>query len=160
MKRYIGTKQINAKPMTRQEYNDFRGWEIPTDENGDDEGYLVEYLDGGKPNTTEYAGYVSWSPKDVFEGAYQASGEMSFGHAVELLKNGQCVARNGWNGKGMLLFLVSGSVVSEAITKHYGDPDVEIIPVQNAIYMRTAQGTLVPWLCSQSDALAEDWVVI
>lgn len=48
---FIGTKLINAIPMTRKRYNDFRGWELPADENGEDEGYLVEYLDGGKPNT-------------------------------------------------------------------------------------------------------------
>lgn len=74
MKSYIGTKQINAKPMNRQEYNDFRGWTLPADENGADEGYLVEYVGPGqKPNTPEYAGYVSWSPKDVFEEAYKPS---------------------------------------------------------------------------------------
>ncbi|RHJ76384.1 hypothetical protein [Parabacteroides sp. AM08-6] len=71
-KKYIGTKEINAIPMNRQEYNDFRGWELPADENGSDEGYLVEYVDGGKANTPQYAGYVSWSPKDVFERAYKS----------------------------------------------------------------------------------------
>ena len=34
MNKYIGVKEINAKPMNRQEYNDFRGWELPEDENG------------------------------------------------------------------------------------------------------------------------------
>lgn len=71
MKTYTGTKIVNAKPMTRGEYNIFRGWELPADENGSDEGYLVEYTDGGKANTTAYTGYVSWSPKDVFERAYR-----------------------------------------------------------------------------------------
>ncbi|MBG2633258.1 DUF2829 domain-containing protein, partial [Klebsiella michiganensis] len=51
MTKHIGVKLINAFPMTRQAYNDFRGWQLPADENGADEGYLVEYLDGGKPNT-------------------------------------------------------------------------------------------------------------
>ena len=37
MKQHIGVKLINAKPMTRQEYNDFRGWPLPADENGADE---------------------------------------------------------------------------------------------------------------------------
>ena len=74
MKKYIGTKEINALPMSRQEYNDFRGWKLPDDENGTDEGYLVEYLDGGKGNTPQYNGYVSWSPKDVFERAYKPIG--------------------------------------------------------------------------------------
>ena len=70
MKQYTGTKVINAEPMTRGEYNRFRGWELPANEDGSDEGYLVEYTDGGKANTAAYAGYVSWSPKDVFERAY------------------------------------------------------------------------------------------
>ena len=50
MKRYIGTKIIEAQPMNRAEYNVYRNWELPANENGEDEGYLVEYLDGGKPN--------------------------------------------------------------------------------------------------------------
>lgn len=72
MKKYIGTKEINALPMTRQEYNDFRGCKLPDDEDGSDEGYLVEYVDGGKANTPQYVGYVSWSPKNVFERAYKS----------------------------------------------------------------------------------------
>lgn len=71
MKTYIGTKIINARPMSRANYNTFRGWELPADENGNDEGYLVEYTDGGKPNTLTYKGYVSWSPKDIFERSYK-----------------------------------------------------------------------------------------
>ena len=42
MKTYIGTKLIRALPMTRAAYNEFRGWQLPADENGDDAGYLVE----------------------------------------------------------------------------------------------------------------------
>lgn len=71
MKHYVGTKRIRAMPMTRKAYNDLRGWEVPADENGADDGFLVEYIDGGKPNVAGYAGYVSWSPKDVFERAYR-----------------------------------------------------------------------------------------
>ena len=61
MKKYIGTKMIQAKPMNRGEYNKYRGWEIPSNENPTDEGYLVKYEDG----------YESWSPKGVFEKAYR-----------------------------------------------------------------------------------------
>lgn len=60
MKKYIGTKLIEAEPMTRGEYNEYRGWTIPADENPADEGYLVRYSDS----------YVSWSPKEVFDKAY------------------------------------------------------------------------------------------
>ena len=77
MKIYIGTKILNAKPMTRAAYNSFRGWPLPADENGADEGYLVEYADGGAPNTVQYAGYVSWSPKTQFEQAYLPIGDVS-----------------------------------------------------------------------------------
>ena len=58
--------------MTRLEYNSFRGWFLPEDEVGSDKGYLVEYLDGkSKANTTTYKGYVSWSPKEVFDNSYR-----------------------------------------------------------------------------------------
>lgn len=70
--RYRGTKEVFAKPMTRLAYNIHRGWELPEDENGDDEGFLVEYVDGGQGNHPDHAGYISWSPKDVFERAYRA----------------------------------------------------------------------------------------
>jgi len=146
MEAYIGTKLINAKAMNRLEYNKFRGWELPKDENGTDEGYLVEYTDGGEVNTSEYEGYVSWSPKNVFEKAYKASGELSFGAAIELLKQGRKVARKGWND--MFLFLDTSS------TFNVNNPP------QPCIIMKTADGRVVPWLASQSDMLDTGWVII
>lgn len=71
MNKYLGVKLIEAKPMNRSDYNDYRGWELPEDENGEDEGYLVEYTDGGKSNHPKHKGYISWSPKDVFDKAYR-----------------------------------------------------------------------------------------
>ena len=69
MKTYIGTKTVQARPMTLGEYTDYRGWDMPA--NKDDAGYLVEYLDGGKANDSRHAGYISWSPSEVFERAYR-----------------------------------------------------------------------------------------
>lgn len=70
---YIGTKVINAKPMNRLEYNLLRGWQLPTNENGFDDGYLVEYTDRieNPPHVPGFKGYISWSPKEVFERAYR-----------------------------------------------------------------------------------------
>lgn len=68
---YEGTKRVHAQPMTRGAYNAYRGWEVPADENPADEGYLVEYVDGGRGNDSRHAGYISWSPKDVFERSYK-----------------------------------------------------------------------------------------
>lgn len=72
---YIGCKQISAEPMTRAEYNAYRDWELPANENGDDPGYLVEYLNSPNQNHKKHKGYISWSPEDVFESAYFLQGE-------------------------------------------------------------------------------------
>ena len=169
MQRYIGTKLINAKPMTRAEYNAFRGWTVPADENPEDAGYLVEYLDGGKGNTDHYAGYVSWSPSEVFNRAYRITIGMTFGQAIEALKAGQKVARAGWNGKGMWLVLVSP--IAPDHTHHLGTKNPsgfyafingsnEPIATLPFIAMKTATNELVPWLASQTDMLSEDWAII
>ena len=158
MKQYIGTKLVNMQPMTRKEYNDFRGWTLPADENGADEGYLVEYLDGGKPNTPHYAGYVSWSPKAQADAAYRETEGMSFGLAVEALKKGKRVARTGWNGKGMWLALVLGYDYNP----DSGRGAVHALGCEKLpwIGMKTADHKFVPWLASQTDVLADDWAVV
>lgn len=94
---------------------------------------------------------------------------LTFGDALALLKQGKRVARSGWNGKGMWLLLVKGECVTEPINDCYGDPTRyecgndgyekgQSIPVLDAIYMKTADNKLVPWLASQTDMLVEDWV--
>lgn len=158
MKRYIGTKLINAKPMTRQAYNDFRGWTLPADENGADEGYLVEYVDGGKGNTDHYAGYVSWSPAEVFDRAYRPIDGMTFGQAIEAMKREHYVARAGWNGKGLRLALVGKGGCLE-----HGFSEVSTLPYIVIIYpndAKTTPGAIVPWLASQTDMLSEDWEIV
>lgn len=67
---YESHKKVLKFPMTLLEYNVYRGWELPEDANGADEGYLVEYLDGGEPNVEGHVGYVSWSPKEQFDNGY------------------------------------------------------------------------------------------
>ncbi len=161
MKTYIGTKLIHALPMTRQAYNDYRGWELPANEDGADEGYLVEYVDGGRANDSRHFGYISWSPKDVFERAYRPVENMSFGLAIEALKAGKKVARAGWNGKGMFLFLVPGSTFKVNRPPLMGIyPEGTEINYCPHIDMKTADGKVVPWLASQTDVLAEDWAVV
>lgn len=169
MIQHIGVKLINAMSMTREEYNEFRGWSVPADENPGDPGYLVEYIDGGQANTEQFAGYVSWSPKDVFERAYRPINGMTFGLAIESLKMGKKVARSGWNGKGMWLSL-SGGMVGRIVpaenfwsqSNHdYAESQGGSAHVLPCITMKTATGEiLMGWLASQTDMLAEDWVII
>jgi len=148
---YIGTKLINAKPMNRLDYNVFRGWDLPSDENGTDEGYLIEYVDSTTSNTETYEGYVSWTPKVEFEDAYMSVDGMSFGLATSAAERGFRVARASWNGKGMYIYYVPATVIN-----HYGMP----LKVQAYFMMKTAQDTLVPWFASQSDMLDTDWSII
>lgn len=71
---YQGTKQLKVNAMTKAAYCALRGWTVPADEDPAELGYCVEYQDGGKPNVDGFAGYVSWSPADVFEKAYRLCG--------------------------------------------------------------------------------------
>lgn len=71
---------------------------------------------------------------------------MDIGQAIEAMRAGQRVARRGWNGKGMWLALQIPDEGSK-MTLPY-------------VYMSTAQGDLVPWLCSQTDLLATDWETV
>jgi hypothetical protein len=70
MELYLCHKEVLARPMTRGEYNTYRGWTLPADELATDEGYLVEYTDGGQKNHPDHDGYISWSPKVVFDKGY------------------------------------------------------------------------------------------
>lgn len=60
MRTYVGIEEVNAEPMTRGEYNTYRGWTIPQDENPFDDGYIVE----------RHNGHINWIPKDIFEDIY------------------------------------------------------------------------------------------
>ena len=81
-----------------------------------------------------------------------------FSTALRLLKEGKRVARTGWNGKGMFLFLVPGSrfKVNRAPLLGIYEEGTEI-DYHSHIDMKTAQGYVVPWLASQADLLDEDW---
>ncbi len=159
MTQHIGVKLINAFPMTRQAYNDFRGWQLPADENGADEGYLVEYLDGGKPNTDRFDGYVSWSPKEVFEKAYRPVSGLSFGLAIEALKQGKSLLRAGWNGKEQFVYLVKGEKLASALGYDFGEYVGE--PTFNDMFvLRNSQNELCAWVPSTGDLMAEDWQIV
>ena len=116
--------------------------------------YLVRYDDG----------YESKSPVDPFEDGYhpiKRDNQMDFGQALEMLTAKKRVARAGWNGKDMFIFLVPGStfeVNRPPLLGIYAEGTV--IDYLPHIDMRTAQGYIVPWLASQSDLLARDWVLV
>lgn len=149
MQQYIGTKRVLGLPMTRLAYNEYHGWALPADEDGSDAGYLVEYVDGGKPNHPAHAGYISWSPKEQFDNAYRNIHALTFSEALEALKLGQRLTRLGWNGAGMWVeYLPARGVDLAHLRLSY--------PVNSRAY---PDGARVSWVPSQTDMLAEDWTL-
>ena len=54
--------------------------------------------------------------------------------------------REGWNGKNQYIMIQNPTQLSK-MTRPY-------------IYIKTVQNDLVPWLASQTDILADDWVIV
>lgn len=234
MKKYIGTKQIEAEPMTRGD-----AWgkhllrEKPSTENFDDEGYHVRYEDR----------YESWSPKNTFEKAYKIADtfldhlhiemrdlyekmdklspfiesgkideivtdkyqnhllrlqhrimsryinvlecrigrldgspeaplhQMSFGDAIEILKQGGAIRRSGWNGKGLMVFKqVPARITEDVIPKMQSLPQSakDLILKGKGFIDYTSQcliynentGRADSWVPSISDVFADDWEIV
>ncbi len=83
---------------------------------------------------------------------------MNFSEALNALKNGHAVGREGWNGKGMFLYLVPAGAYparTGAAKAFWGDD--ALVPYGAYIAMKTAQDNVVPWLASQTDILTDDW---
>lgn len=88
---------------------------------------------------------------------------MNFGQAIEEMKKGNRVARSGWNGKDMFIFIQEGSIISKenARNKVLQGLNRDKITINAHIDMKAADGTIVVgWLASQSDMLSEDWFVV
>jgi hypothetical protein len=154
MKQYIGSKIVNAVPEYRCHRPGYLfqyvsvGDIVPAGWDAED-GYRIEYEDG----------YRSWCPKEVFEAAYRETTGMSFGLAIEAVKKGLRIARAGWNGKDMYVFLSDGVEFSTmADMSEFANEEVY---VSDLLVLRTAQKTLQPgWLATQSDILADDWYIL
>ena len=132
MEQYIGTKIIQAEPQSRD----------------GKEGYRVLYPDG----------YVSWSPKAVFEEAYRLTDGMSFGLAIEAAKKGKKIARAGWNGKNQHVELASAISYTSPLGEVV-NADHDAIGNQALAFVGTS-GVQMGWLASQPSMLADDWMVV
>ena len=168
--KFIKTELVRATPMTRGDYNKHRGWIIPADENPNDEGYLVVGSEG----------YQSWSPKDRFEVFSRSINDMSFGMAIEAMKLGKKVARRGWNGKGMFLWLKPATTIKaewckdemlKGLVEANGGEILGLGTIcmythdssERKLYSNEPPGRkaiLTGWIPSQSDMLYDDWVIV
>lgn len=160
--KYIRTNIVDAEPMKFGEFKDKHpksgGANVERDAN--DDGYVITYRKG-EPNE-----YVSWCPKAEFDAVSKPMANMTFGQAIEAMKVGKKVARAGWNGKGMYVWIMPGSTVKDC--KTITDPHLKAIDEAEgeirflgSVRMRTATGdVLAGWLASQTDMLSEDWVIV
>lgn len=149
MKQYIGTKLIEAEPAYRVDGKTVQPttWPIPEGSVAE-EGYAVRYPDG----------YMSWSPKEVFEEAYRPTDNLNFGLAIEAAKKGRKISRAGWNGKDQYVQL--------ATCISYTDPSGAVVNAEHkaignqALAFVGTSGVQLGWLASQADMLADDWTIV
>jgi len=185
MKTYIGTKIIKAKPMTKKEYCNYRGWDIPEDEDPNEKVYLIEYPEDPKSerNHSNHKGYISMSPKHVFDKAYREfDGGCTFGDAIIALQEGKRVQRVGWNGKGLFVFKqvhadidmvivpnmqsLPQSVKDEFIRRNKApkegfDPILfNNIRYRNQMCIVYPDNTVYAWAPSVNDTCNNDWVIL
>ena len=161
MKKYIGTKVVDATPAWRVEGKVYLKDEaVPRSMNRED-GYKVVYE----------GGYESWSPKDVFEKAYHEVGVMSFGGAINCLKAGLAVRRAGWNGKEMFVVkqipcTIEANIIpgmqslpqsAKIILMNRENPHIDYT---NQMLIINPDGRADSWVPSVSDVFAEDWEVV
>lgn len=90
-----------------------------------------------------------------------ATKDFDIGMALIHLRGGEKVARAGWNGKGMFLYFVPKGAYEPCteIAKELVNEEGKV-PYAPYVAMKTVDGTVVPWLCSQTDLLAQDWMVV
>lgn len=86
---------------------------------------------------------------------------MMFSEAIEAVKSGEPVAREGWNGRGMFVFKASDLAFRASSKVNKALPTPCKIEIRPALAMLGADGKItIGWLASQVDMLAEDWVIV
>ncbi|MBQ8830827.1 MAG: DUF2829 domain-containing protein [Oscillospiraceae bacterium] len=148
MKKYIGTKIVEAMPMVKGDFDLYKNRELKANEYSDVPGYLVKY-----PSE-----YESWSPAGAFEEAYRPTDGMPFGLAIEAIKKGKKAARRGWNGKEQYIELATNisymNAAGEQVNAKHKDSG------SAAIAFVGTRGVQLGWLASQSDMLSDDWFIV
>lgn len=164
MKKYIGTKQVEAEPMTMgQAYEKgfLQAGRVPSETEQNKPGYHVKYADG----------YESWSPAEPFEKAYRESGDIPFGVAIEVLLQGGAIRRKGWNGKGLFVIKqIPAHIESDVIPKMQSLPQAAkdrimrtkgfIDYTSQCLIYNENTGRADSWVPSISDVFAQDWEIV
>lgn len=167
MKKYIGTKQVEAEPMTMGEAADIGILRAPDyyDLNANRPGCHVKCKDGQE----------IWLRAETFQERYRQVDDerknMNFGDAIEVLKQGGAIRRTGWNGKGLFVVKqVPAHIESDVIPKMQSLPQTakDLIMKGKGFIDYTSQcliynentGRADSWVPSISDVFAEDWEIV
>lgn len=151
MKEFIGIHIVGYEPMNQAEAYK-KGY---CNRNGDAEGYHVAFEDG----------HSFWLHEKTFKEEYKNYDNMTFGLAIEAAKQGKKIAREGWNGKNMWLVYQKGYPDGIPINKNTaeatGIKEGTICYFRPYLMMKTVNDNeFIPWLASQADMLADDWVIV
>lgn len=87
--------------------------------------------------------------------------QLNFGQALDAIKTGKRIARSGWNGKDMFVYLVPAAsypVQTGAAEAHFGEG--VMVPYNAYMAIKGVDGTVSTWVPSVSDCLATDWGVV
>jgi hypothetical protein len=101
----------------------------------------------------------------------------NFGKAIEALKEGKMVAREGWNGKGLIIFMQVPSTihkdfipkmkslpqsVKDELLRRCADPSEQIdsIYYSNQLALINPSNLITGWSPSTPDSLADDWYIV
>lgn len=85
---------------------------------------------------------------------------MNFGQAIELMKVGKKMCRDGWNGKGLFVYLVPAAsypAQTGAAKEHYGEG--AMVPYKAYFAIKGSDEEVSTWVPSVGDCLAEDWKI-
>jgi hypothetical protein len=85
---------------------------------------------------------------------------MNFGQAIEALKLGSKVAREGWNGTGMFVYLVPANAYPASTEAAKGHFKGELVPYNAYLAIKNVNETVSTWVPSINDVLAEDWNIV
>lgn len=186
MPTYISHKKVQAEKIKAVHFNAFDAIVVFEDDSMPSQQFTKEQLankpvpEAGMYFVRYEDGYFSFSPAKQFEDGYhlqtedelaeeelepgsqlQPGAKFDFPSALDWLRDGKLVAREGWNGKSMFIFLVPGSTFKvNRAPLNVIFPEGTEINYHPHIDMKTADGKIVPWLCSQTDMLASDWQLV
>ena len=137
-------------------------------------GISLNNIDGGKANTPQYVGYVSWSPKEVFEKTYyeKLGNGLPFGIALEEVKRGKGMRLPSWKPDVVIRLWKPGRIeqlsnrLSLELPNSYVDDALEAVNLLNLdemtapfLYVSSRFG-MVPWKETMIELLSNEWEVV